>query len=210
MWAGAATSSDAFPAGWAEWNDRYRDTVRSLLRRDGGKIGELAERFAGSSDIFRHNGRKPTASINFPTAHDGFTLCDLVSYNDRHNEANLEGNTDGHSDNLSWNCGVEGPTDDAGVNELRKRQMRNIMATLFFSQGVPMLQAGTNSRAPSAATTTPIVRTTKYPGSIGACAAPTRICCGSCNCSRNCGGGTPNSAARPSSRVPRRAPVSRM
>ena len=131
-----------FPPGWAEWNDRYRDTVRAFWRRDGGRIGELAERLAGSSDVFRHNGRKPTASINFPTAHDGFTLCDLVSYNDRHNEANLEGNSDGHRDNLSWNCGVEGPTQDAAVNKLRKRQMRNILTTLFFSQGVPMLQAG--------------------------------------------------------------------
>jgi isoamylase len=131
-----------FPAGWAEWNDRYRDAVRSFWRRDGGKVGELAERFAGSSDVFRHNGRKPTASINFPTAHDGFTLCDLVSYNERHNEANLENNSDGHNDNLSWNCGIEGPTEDAAVNTLRQRQMRNILATLFFSQGVPMLQAG--------------------------------------------------------------------
>jgi glycogen operon protein len=131
-----------FPAGWSEWNDRYRDAVRLFWRRDGGKIGEFAERFAGSSDLFRHNGRKPTASINFLTAHDGFTLCDLVSYNERHNEANLEGNTDGHNDNLSWNCGAEGPTDDAEVNKLRKRQMRNLLATLFLSQGVPMLQAG--------------------------------------------------------------------
>jgi isoamylase len=131
-----------FPAGWAEWNDRYRDAVRSFWRRDRGKLGEFAERFAGSSDVFRHNGRKPTASINFPTAHDGFTLCDLVSYNQKHNEANLENNSDGHSENLSWNCGVEGATDDAGINMLRQRQMRNILATLFFSQGVPMLQAG--------------------------------------------------------------------
>jgi glycogen operon protein len=131
-----------FPAGWAEWNDRYRDGVRSFWRRDAGKIGELAERLAGSSDVFRHNGRKPTAGINFPTAHDGFTLCDLVSYNARHNEANLENNSDGHNDNLSWNCGVEGPTEDAGVLKLRQRQMRNLLATLFLSQGVPMLQAG--------------------------------------------------------------------
>jgi glycogen operon protein len=92
--------------------------------------------------VFRHNGRKPTAGINFVTAHDGFTLCDLVSYDARHNEANLEGNTDGHNENLSWNCGAEGPADDPGVNKLRKRQMRNLLATLFFSQGVPMLQAG--------------------------------------------------------------------
>jgi isoamylase len=131
-----------FPPGWAEWNDRYRDAVRAFWRRDGGKIGEFAERFAGSSDFFRHNGRKPTAGINFPTAHDGFTLYDLVSYNERHNDANLEGNSDGHNDNLSWNCGVEGPTDDLAVNKLRKRQMRNLLATLFLSQGVPMLQAG--------------------------------------------------------------------
>jgi glycogen operon protein len=131
-----------FPAGWSEWNDRYRDTVRSFWRGDGGKLGELAERFAGSSDIFRHNGRKPTAGINFVTAHDGFTLWDLVSYNERHNEANREGNRDGTSNNLSWNCGVEGPTDDANIVALRKRQMRNLFATLFLSQGVPMLQAG--------------------------------------------------------------------
>ena len=131
-----------FPPGWSEWNDRYRDAMRSFWRRDGGKIGEFAERFAGSSDVFRHNGRKPTAGINFPTSHDGFTLYDLVSYSEKHNEANLDGNGDGHKDNLSWNCGVEGPTDDAGVNSLRQRQMRNILATLFFSQGVPMLQAG--------------------------------------------------------------------
>jgi glycogen operon protein len=131
-----------FPPGWAEWNDRYRDTVRSFWRRDAGKIGELAERFAGSSDVFRHNGRKPTAGINFVTAHDGFTLYDLVSYNDRHNQANLENNSDGHGDNLSWNCGIEGPTEDPAVLALRRRQMRNMLATLFFSQGVPMLQAG--------------------------------------------------------------------
>ena len=131
-----------FPPGWAEWNDRYRDAVRGFWRRDAGKLGDLVERFAGSSDLFRHNGRKPTAGINFPTAHDGFTLNDLVSYNHRHNEANLENNADGHNENLSWNCGAEGPTDDPGVKLLRKRQMRNILATLFLSQGVPMLQAG--------------------------------------------------------------------
>ena len=131
-----------FPAGWAEWNDRYRDAVRTFWRRDGGKVGELAERMAGSSDLFRHNGRKPTASINFVTAHDGFTLHDLVSYNERHNLANGENNADGHENNLSWNCGVEGPSDDLEVGALRKRQMRNLLATLFLSQGVPMLQAG--------------------------------------------------------------------
>ena len=131
-----------FPAGWREWNDRYRDTVRSFWRGDGGKLGELAERFAGSGDLFKHNGRKPTASINFITAHDGFTLYDLVSYNERHNEANRENNADGTSHNWSWNCGVEGPTDDPAVCSLRRRQMRNLLATLILSQGVPMLQAG--------------------------------------------------------------------
>jgi glycogen operon protein len=131
-----------FPAGWAEWNDRFRDTVRGFWRRDAGRIGELAERFAGSSDLFRHNGRKPTANVNFVTAHDGFTLHDLVSYNLRHNAANGEDNADGTSNNLSWNCGVEGPTADPAVLALRGRQMRNMLATLILSQGVPMLQAG--------------------------------------------------------------------
>jgi isoamylase len=131
-----------FPTGWSEWNDRYRDTVRAFWRGDTGKMGEFAERFAGSSDVFRHNGRKPTAGINFATAHDGLTLRDLVSYNERHNEANLENNTDGHSNELSWNCGIEGPTDDAAILKLRGRQVRNFLVTLFLSQGVPMLQAG--------------------------------------------------------------------
>jgi glycogen operon protein len=131
-----------FPAGWSEWNDRYRDTIRAFWRGDHGLVGAFAERFAGSSDLFRQHGRKPTASVNFITSHDGFTLHDLVSYNDRHNDANLEQGADGHSHNLSWNCGVEGPTDDPAVRELRARQVRNFLATLFLSQGVPMLLAG--------------------------------------------------------------------
>ncbi|HEX7373926.1 MAG TPA: glycogen debranching protein GlgX, partial [Steroidobacteraceae bacterium] len=131
-----------FPAGWSEWNDRYRDSVRSFWRGDRPLLGAFAERFAGSSDLFRHDGRKPTASVNFVAAHDGFTLADSVAYNHRHNEANLEGNQDGHAHNLSWNCGVEGPTDDPDVLALRARQMRNLLATVFLSQGVPMLLAG--------------------------------------------------------------------
>jgi isoamylase len=131
-----------FPSAWTEWNDRYRDTVRGFWRRDGGRVGDFAERFAGSSDVFRHNGRKPTASLNFVTSHDGFTLHDLVSYNERHNEANGEGGADGHRHNLSWNCGAEGASDDPAILALRARQMRNFLATLFLSQGVPMLQAG--------------------------------------------------------------------
>jgi glycogen operon protein len=131
-----------FPSGWAEWNDRYRDGMRAYWKGDGGVIGEFARRLTGSSDLYGRSGKKPHASINFITAHDGFTLADLVSYNAKHNEANGEGNRDGNDNNLSWNCGVEGPADDANVNALRERQQRNFVATLFLSQGVPMLLAG--------------------------------------------------------------------
>jgi pullulanase/glycogen debranching enzyme len=131
-----------FPPGWAEWNDRYRDTVRAYWKGDNGTLPEFAARLTGSSDLFNRRGRKPWASVNFIAAHDGFTLNDLVSYNDRHNEANGEDNRDGHSDNRSWNHGVEGPTDDPQIIELRARQMRNILATLILSQGTPMLLGG--------------------------------------------------------------------
>ncbi len=131
-----------FPVGWAEWNDRYRDAVRAYWKGDGGLIGELAYRITGSSDLYARSGRRPYASINFVTAHDGFTLQDLVSYNDKHNEANGEDNRDGNNNNLSWNCGVEGPTDDPAIKALRARQKRNFLATLFLSQGVPMMLAG--------------------------------------------------------------------
>jgi glycogen operon protein len=131
-----------FPTGWAEWNDKYRDTMRAYWKGDGGLIGEFARRLTGSSDLYGRSGRRPHASINFVTAHDGFTLQDLVSYNEKHNEANLEGNRDGHNNNLSWNCGVEGPSDDPEVRALRLRQKRNLLATLLLSQGVPMLTAG--------------------------------------------------------------------
>lgn len=131
-----------FPVGWAEWNDRYRDAVRSYWKGDGGQIGELAYRVTGSSDLYARSGRRPYASINFVTAHDGFTLQDLVSYNSKHNEANGEENRDGTDNNRSWNCGVEGPTEDPEINALRARQKRNFLATLFLSQGVPMLLHG--------------------------------------------------------------------
>ena len=131
-----------FPVGWSEWNAKYRDAVRAYWKGDGGLIGDLAYRLTGSSDLYAHNGRSPAASVNFVTAHDGFTLHDLVSYEHKHNEANGEGNRDGHDHNLSWNCGVEGPTDDAAINALRARQKRNLIATLILSQGVPMLAAG--------------------------------------------------------------------
>jgi isoamylase len=131
-----------FPVLWAEWNGRYRDTVRRFWKGDESQVAELAYRLSGSSDLYAHNGRRPYASVNFVTAHDGFTLHDLVSYNHKHNEANGEGNRDGEEDNKSWNCGVEGPTSDARVRELRACQMRNFLATLFVSQGVPMLLYG--------------------------------------------------------------------
>jgi glycogen operon protein len=131
-----------FPPGWAEWNGRYRDTLRRFWKGDQGLVAEVASRVAGSSDIFGYRGRRPWASINFITAHDGFTLQDLVSYNDKHNEANREGNRDGHDANFSWNCGAEGPTGDAEILALRDRQKRNLLASLLLSLGVPMLLAG--------------------------------------------------------------------
>ncbi|MBV8198380.1 MAG: glycogen debranching protein GlgX [Candidatus Eremiobacteraeota bacterium] len=130
-----------FPAGWSEWNDRFRDCVRRYWRGDGS-VPELATRLTGSSDLFDRRGRRPRASVNFVTAHDGFTLNDLVSYDVKHNEANLEENRDGAEENFSWNCGVEGPTDDPNVRALRAKQKRNFFATLLLSQGMPMLLAG--------------------------------------------------------------------
>ncbi len=116
--------------------------MRAYWKGDGGLIGDFARRLTGSSDLYAHSGREPSASVNFVTAHDGFTLHDLVSYNDKHNEANGEDNRDGNDNNLSWNCGVEGATDDPAIIALRERQKRNLLATLLLSQGVPMLQAG--------------------------------------------------------------------
>jgi len=131
-----------YPAPWREWNGRYRDDVRRWWRGEAGRVGATASRLAGSPELYASSGRGPTASIDFVTAHDGFSLRDLVSYDRKHNEANREDNRDGADDNLSWNCGVEGPSDDAAVNALRARQQRNFLATLFLSQGVPMLRAG--------------------------------------------------------------------
>jgi isoamylase len=131
-----------FPPPWSEWNGRYRDTIRDYWRQGGASIGELANRLTGSSDLYGHGGRRPSASVNFVTAHDGFTLADLVSYNDKHNHANGEDNRDGTDDNRSWNCGEEGDTSDEAVKKLRRRQQRNFLATLLLSQGVPMLLGG--------------------------------------------------------------------
>src|SRR5688572_22923110 len=131
-----------FPPQWTEWNGKYRDTVRDFWRGEPATLGEFASRITGSADLYEHSGRRPVASINFVTAHDGFTLADLVSYNEKHNEANGEGNNDGESHNRSWNCGAEGPTDDAKVLALRARQQRNFIGSLLLSQGVPMLLHG--------------------------------------------------------------------
>ena len=131
-----------FPVVWSEWNGKYRDAVRSYWKGDEGRIGEIAYRLTGSPDLYQRDGRRPFASINFVTSHDGFTLNDLVSYNDKHNEANGEENRDGDNNNLSWNCGAEGPTDDPAINTLRRKQRRNFLVTMFLSQGVPMLWSG--------------------------------------------------------------------
>ncbi|WP_437882960.1 glycogen debranching protein GlgX [Pseudomonas sp. LRF_L74] len=131
-----------FPPGWAEWNDRFRDNVRAFWRGDEGQLGELASRLTASGDLFNQRGRRPFASVNFITAHDGFTLRDVVSYDHKHNEANDEGNRDGNDNNISWNHGAEGPSENEEIRALRLRQMRNMMATLIFAQGTPMLVAG--------------------------------------------------------------------
>ena len=131
-----------FPVLWSEWNGKYRDCIRRFWKGDGGVVSEFATRFCGSSDLYEWSSRRPHASINFITAHDGFTLNDLVSYDHKHNEANGENNRDGADDNISWNCGVEGPTDDPKIEELRERKKRSLLATLLLSQGVPMLLAG--------------------------------------------------------------------
>ena len=167
-----------FPPLWTEWNGKYRDTVRDFWRGEPATLGEFASRFTGSSDLYEHSGRKPIASVNFVTAHDGFTLRDLVSYNEKHNEANGENNQDGESHNRSWNCGVEGPTDDPAIDALRFRQQRNFLTTLLLSQGVPMLVARRRDRrAPSRATTTPTARTTSSPGSTGTSTTTAPNCC---------------------------------
>jgi glycogen operon protein len=131
-----------FPPLWTEWNGKFRDTVRDLWRGESATLAEFASRLTGSSDLYQDDGRRPLASINFVTCHDGFTLRDMVSYNDKHNEANGENNRDGENFNRSWNCGAEGDTDDRAVRTLRGRQMRNFIATLLLSQGVPMISHG--------------------------------------------------------------------
>src|SRR5207249_5663658 len=131
-----------FPPGWTEWNGKYRDAIRRYWKGDERQVADLGYRLTGSGDLYEQGGRRPSASINFVTAHDGFTLADLVAYDGKHNEANGEDNRDGTDDNASWNSGAEGPTDDPAIQALRERQMRNFLATLFLSQGIPMLCGG--------------------------------------------------------------------
>lgn len=156
-----------FPGLWTEWNGKYRDTVRDYWRGEPATLGEFASRLTGSSDLYEDTGRRPSASINFITAHDGFTLRDLVSYNEKHNEANGEDNRDGESWNRSWNCGVEGPTDDPDILALRAKQSRNLLATLVLSQGTPMLSHGDEIGRTQGGTTMCIARTHRWPGWTG-------------------------------------------
>ncbi|MCW2622881.1 MAG: glycogen debranching enzyme GlgX, partial [Frankiales bacterium] len=141
-WDTAGYQVGGFPARWSEWNGKYRDSVRDFWRGAEGTLGELGLRLTGSGDVYASDRRTPLASVNFVTAHDGFTLADLTAYDDKHNEANGEDNNDGESNNSSWNCGAEGPTDDAEVTELRARMRRNLLGTLLLSAGVPMLLGG--------------------------------------------------------------------
>jgi isoamylase len=138
----AATRWASLLPGWAEWNDKFRDTVRSFWKGDSGILPDFAKRITGSGDLFNKRGRKPRSSINFVTAHEGFNLKDLVSYNDKHHEANGEDNRDGHSNNHSWNRGIEGRTDDPDISALRERQKRNFLATILLCHGTPMLHGG--------------------------------------------------------------------
>jgi isoamylase len=157
-----------FPGNrWAEWNGRYRDDIRRFVTGDPGMLGAVASRLAGSSDLYQPRGQLPVNSINFVTCHDGFTLNDLVSYNEKHNEANGEGNRDGINDNVSWNCGVEGESNDPVVEALRDRQVRNFAAILLLSRGVPIFVGGMKYGVRRTATTTPIARITRLVGSIG-------------------------------------------
>jgi isoamylase len=164
-----------FPAGWGEWNDHYRDTMRAHWKGDSGLIGDFASRLTGSSDFYQHSGRKPWASVNFVTAHDGFTLHDLVSYNDKHNAANCEDNRDGNDNNRSWNCGAEGPTDDAGSTSCARGRNATCWRHCSFRRVCRCFSLATKWDVPRAATTTPTARTTRSAGSTGICRSRPRV-----------------------------------
>jgi glycogen operon protein len=166
-----------FPGfAWTEWNGRYRDVIRRFVRCDRGIIGEVACSIAGSSDLYAHDGRLPANSINFITCHDGFTLCDLVSYNYKHNQANGEENRNGTNDNLRWNCGAEGPTDDPAITVLRRRQAKNLIAILMVSRGAPMILAGGEILRTQQGTITLGVKTMSFRGLIGVSSKPSETC----------------------------------
>ena len=174
-----------FPPGWAEWNDKFRDDVRDFWR-GAQPVSSVISRLCASEDTFNREGRRPWACVNLVTAHDGFTLKDLVSYNEKHNEANGEDNRDGNSDNRSWNCGAEGETDDKAILTRRAKQMRNFMATLLFAQGTPMIVAGDEFGRTQGATTTPIARTARSAGSTGTSPKTARFCSSSPASSARC------------------------
>ena len=163
-----------FPVDWSEWNGRFRDTVRRFVKGDGGQLRDLGFRLTGSADLYADDGRSAYNSVNFVTCHDGFTLRDLVSFNGKHNEANLEGNRDGTDDNNSWNCGAEGETDDPEIVRLRRRLAKNHACLLLFSSGTPMILGGDEFLRTQGGTTTPIARTTRSPGSTGRRSSGTR------------------------------------
>ena len=198
-----------FPPGWAEWNDQYRDTVRRFWKGNEDHLPAFASRFSGSADIHGLRGRRPWASINFVTAHDGFTLRDLVSYNEKHNEANKEDNRDGSDNNTSWNCGTEGPTDDPEIAGLRKRQMRNFLATRSCRRGCPCYSAATSSAEARAATATPTARTTKSPGSTGRAWATKARRCSFSPASLSCFGAPTLSSTATGSSLARSSPALR-
>ena len=164
---------------WKEWNGRFRDDVRAFFRGEPGSVARVADRLVGSPEIYGHEEREAEQSVNFVTCHDGFTLNDLVSYDRKHNEANGEDNRDGANDNRSWNCGVEGPTDDPAVERLRNRQVKNFLTVTMLSLGMPMILMGDEVRRTQSATTTPIARTTRPAGSTGRCSRSMRTCTGS-------------------------------
>ena len=198
-----------FPVLWTEWNGLYRDTMRDVWRGQAN-VAAFASRFTGSSDLYESDGRHPSASINFITAHDGFTLADLVSYNEKHNEANLEDNRDGTDDNRSWNCGVEGPTDDPEILALRERQQRNFLATLLLSQGVPMLLAGDEiGRTPARQQQRLVPGQRDLLGRLELDARRTRTCSSSPAACWRCAASTRSSTARSSSTARARPRASR-
>ena len=191
-----------FPPLWTEWNGKYRDAVRDFWRGRPATLPDFASRLTGSSDLYATSGRRPVASINFVTCHDGFTLADLVTYNHKHNEANGEGNRDGTDDNRSWNCGAEGPADDPAINELRARQKRNFLVTLFLSQGVPMLLAGDEMGRTQDGNNNAYCQDNPCPGWTGGWPPTSRTCCSSprrwppCAATTRCSAGAGSSAAR--------------